>query len=90
MSENTTASENNAESLRAPESPRPGEGSPKVAAVCTTILDVPLIRPHRFATTTATAQPILLVEVTTDDGITGYGEGVVPGDRGGEASRWRR
>ncbi|HJE90738.1 MAG TPA: muconate/chloromuconate family cycloisomerase [Dietzia timorensis] len=57
----------------------PNGGAPKIAAVRSTILDVPLIRPHKFATTTATAQPILLVEVTTEDGITGYGEGVTPG-----------
>lgn len=51
----------------------------KVAKVETRILDVPLIRPHGFATTTAVAQPILLVTVTTEDGVVGYGEGVVPG-----------
>ncbi|MGJ0184751.1 muconate/chloromuconate family cycloisomerase [Corynebacterium glyciniphilum] len=45
----------------------------------TRILDVPLIRPHGFATTTATEQSILLVSVTTADGVTGLGEGVVPG-----------
>ncbi|QTH59722.1 muconate/chloromuconate family cycloisomerase [Corynebacterium hindlerae] len=50
-----------------------------IAKVETRILDVPLIRPHGFATTTAVAQPILLVTVTTDDGVAGYGEGVVPG-----------
>ncbi|MXQ75795.1 chloromuconate cycloisomerase [Rhodococcus rhodochrous] len=51
----------------------------KIASVTTTIIDVPLIRPHKFATTTAEAQPILLVAVTTEGGVTGYGEGVVPG-----------
>jgi len=51
----------------------------KIVSVETTILDVPLIRPHKFATTTAEAQPILLVAVTTAGGVTGYGEGVVPG-----------
>lgn len=51
----------------------------KIVSVETTILDVPLIRPHKFATTTADAQPILLVAVTTAGGVTGYGEGVVPG-----------
>jgi muconate cycloisomerase len=45
----------------------------------TRILDVPLIRPHGFATMTATAQPILLVSVHLSGGVTGYGEGVVPG-----------
>jgi len=51
----------------------------KIASVTTTIIDVPLIRPHKFATTTSETQPILLVAVTTKDGVTGYGEGVVPG-----------
>ena len=51
----------------------------KIASVTTTIIDVPLIRPHKFATTTSEAQPILLVAVTTESGVTGYGEGVVPG-----------
>ncbi|QDQ98210.1 muconate/chloromuconate family cycloisomerase [Tomitella fengzijianii] len=51
----------------------------EIAEVTATILDVPLVRPHKFATTTATAQPILLVAIRTADGVTGYGEGVVPG-----------
>src|SRR5574340_139050 len=51
----------------------------KIAAVETMILDVPLVRPHKFATTTATAQPVLLVAVRTEGGVIGYGEGVVPG-----------
>ncbi len=50
-----------------------------IERVDTRILDVPLIRPHGFATTTATEQSILLVSVTTADGVTGLGEGVVPG-----------
>lgn len=50
-----------------------------IERVDTRILDVPLIRPHGFATTTATEQAILLVTVTTADGVTGFGEGVVPG-----------
>ncbi|GAB3944949.1 muconate/chloromuconate family cycloisomerase [Corynebacterium tapiri] len=45
----------------------------------TRILDVPLIRPHGFATYTATAQPILLVSVHLAGGVVGFGEGVVPG-----------
>ncbi|HEY5852794.1 MAG TPA: muconate/chloromuconate family cycloisomerase [Aldersonia sp.] len=51
----------------------------RIVSVETTIIDVPLIRPHKFATTTANAQPILLVAVNTAGGVTGYGEGVVPG-----------
>lgn len=50
-----------------------------IVSVETTILDVPLVRPHKFATTSMDAQPILLVGITTSGGVTGYGEGVVPG-----------
>lgn len=59
-----------------------------IAKVETRLLDVPLFRPHGFATYTATAQPILLVSVTLDGGVTGYGEGVVPGGPwwGGESA----
>jgi muconate cycloisomerase len=47
--------------------------------VDTAILDVPLVRPHRFARTGMTAQPLLLVTIHTAGGATGTGEGVVPG-----------
>jgi muconate cycloisomerase len=50
-----------------------------IERVETAILDVPLIRPHRFARTGMDAQPILLVTLTTTDGVRGTGEGVVPG-----------
>ncbi len=50
-----------------------------IVSIETTILDVPLVRPHRFATTSMTAQPLLLVAIRTSDGVIGYGEGVVPG-----------
>lgn len=50
-----------------------------IERVETRILDVPLIRPHGFATMTATAQPILLVSVHLAGGVVGHGEGVVPG-----------
>jgi len=45
----------------------------------TVVLDMPLHRPHRFARTRMTVQPILLVAVHTAGGVTGYGEGTVPG-----------
>ena len=45
----------------------------------TRILDVPLVRPHRFARTGMDAQPMLLLTVTTRGGMRGTGEGVVPG-----------
>jgi muconate cycloisomerase len=50
-----------------------------IVGVETTILDVPLVRPHKFATTSMTAQPLLLVAIRTAAGAIGYGEGVVPG-----------
>jgi muconate cycloisomerase len=48
-----------------------------IERVGTAILDVPLVRPHRFARTGMDAQPILLVTVTTRGGAVGVGEGVV-------------
>ncbi len=59
-----------------------------IERVETRILDVPLIRPHGFATYTATAQPILLVTVHLRGGVVGFGEGVVPGGPwwGGESA----
>jgi muconate cycloisomerase len=50
-----------------------------IQKIQTRILDVPLIRPHRFARTGMNAQPILLMTLTTADGVSGTGEGVVPG-----------
>jgi muconate cycloisomerase len=50
-----------------------------IERVETAILDVPLVRPHRFARTGMDAQPILLVTLTTKNGVRGTGEGVVPG-----------
>ncbi|MEU9454524.1 muconate cycloisomerase family protein [Streptomyces sp. NPDC048277] len=50
-----------------------------VTAVETTVLDIPLRRPHRFSVATMDTQGVLLVRLTTADGITGWGEGVVPG-----------
>ncbi|HEV7757008.1 MAG TPA: muconate/chloromuconate family cycloisomerase [Mycobacteriales bacterium] len=51
----------------------------RVERLETTILDVPLRRPHRFARASMDAQPMLLVRVHTAGGVTGIGEGVVPG-----------
>lgn len=51
----------------------------RIERVRTTVLDVPLVRPHRFARTGMESQPILLVQVDTAGGVTGTGEGVVPG-----------
>ncbi|GHH42389.1 muconate/chloromuconate family cycloisomerase [Lentzea cavernae] len=50
-----------------------------IDGVDTVLLDVPLVRPHRFARTGMDAQPVLLVHVRTAGGAVGLGEGVVPG-----------
>jgi muconate cycloisomerase len=52
---------------------------PRVASVRTTLADLPLRRPHQFRDSTMEAQAVLLVRVTTGDGVVGVGEGVVPG-----------
>jgi len=63
----------------------PGSGRPganpdlRIERVETVILDVPLRRPHRFARVGVDAQPVLLVSVHTAGGVTGVGEGTVPG-----------
>jgi muconate cycloisomerase len=50
-----------------------------VESVATTIVDLPLRRPHQFRDTSMDAQAVLLVRVRTRDGVVGVGEGVVPG-----------
>jgi muconate cycloisomerase len=50
-----------------------------VESVTTTIVDLPLRRPHQFRDTSMDAQAVLLVRVRTRDGVVGVGEGVVPG-----------
>lgn len=51
----------------------------QIDRVETVVLDVPLRRAHRFARTGMETQPVLLVFLRTAGGITGIGEGVVPG-----------
>jgi len=53
--------------------------TPRVEAVRTTLVDLPLRRPHQFRDTTTDVQGVLLVRVSTSDGVVGLGEGVVPG-----------
>lgn len=50
-----------------------------IDAIETRVIDVPIKRPHSFATSTMTTQSYLLVTVKTADGLLGYGEGVTPG-----------
>lgn len=51
----------------------------RVDTVDTTLVDLPLQRPHQFRDTTMDVQRVLLVRVRTADGVVGAGEGVVPG-----------
>jgi muconate cycloisomerase len=53
--------------------------APRVEAVQTTLVDLPLRRPHQFRDSTMDVQAVLLVRVRTGDGVVGVGEGVVPG-----------
>jgi muconate cycloisomerase len=50
-----------------------------IKSIETTLLDIPLIRPHKFSVLTIDTQTTMLVRVLTEDGIVGIGEGVVPG-----------
>lgn len=58
---------------------RASDGPLSITSVETQILDIPLVRPHRFAVARMQSQAILLVRIRTSDGIVGLGEGVVPG-----------
>lgn len=51
----------------------------RIADIRTTIVDLPTSRPHRFVSHSITSQSYLLVEVRTDAGVSGVGEGVSPG-----------
>lgn len=51
----------------------------RIDSVETVILDVPMRRAHRFARAGMSTQPLLYVFVRTAGGVTGVGEGVVPG-----------
>lgn len=55
------------------------DGVLRVAAVECRVLDIPLVRPHKFSIATMHTQGVLLIRLVTDDGIVGWGEGVVPG-----------
>ena len=50
-----------------------------VKAISTRIIDVPSIRPHRFAGLEINRQSYLLVSIETSEGAVGIGEGVSPG-----------
>lgn len=50
-----------------------------VETVDSVIVDLPLRRPHKFKSMSATHQSYLLTRVRTTDGVEGVGEAVVPG-----------
>jgi muconate cycloisomerase len=54
-------------------------GGTSIQSIGTTLVDVPLRRPHRVATQSIAAQSMVLVRVRTSDGVEGIGEAVVPG-----------
>lgn len=51
----------------------------QITAVRTEILDVPIKRPHQFSAAKMTVKPFLLLQIDTNEGITGIGEGTTPG-----------
>lgn len=50
-----------------------------ITSLTTTVLDLPLRRPHQVSVHTIDTQSTLLVRIRTGNGLTGIGEGVVPG-----------
>lgn len=66
-------------------SPGPADRRPRfghdgrIRSITTTIVDLPLRRPHRHAGHTTTTQSLLIVELLTEAGVVGIGEGVTPG-----------
>lgn len=50
-----------------------------IREITTEILDIPIRRPHQFATQTIDRQSYVLVRIRTRDGLEGIGEGVTPG-----------
>lgn len=51
----------------------------EIERVVTTILDLPIRRPHKLSAITMAHQSVVLVEIHTCGGLVGYGEGVTPG-----------
>src|SRR3546814_17820126 len=51
----------------------------RIRAVKTTIVDLPIRRAHQFAKAKISSQALLIVEIETESGITGLGEGATTG-----------
>ncbi|MFE7445132.1 muconate/chloromuconate family cycloisomerase [Streptomyces chartreusis] len=60
----------------------------RVIRLETRLLDIPLVRPHKFSVATMHSQAVLLIRLVAEDGVVGWGEGVVPGGPwwGGESA----
>lgn len=56
-----------------------GSGRQPIREVFAEIVDLPIRRPHHFATQTIQRQSHLIVRVRSEDGLEGIGEGTTPG-----------
>ena len=52
----------------------------RIQSLATTIIDIPFILPATFSTGTSEAQSFVIVNLVTEDGVTGYGEAAILGD----------
>ncbi len=56
-------------------------------SVETLLVEIPTIRPHKMAVATMQTQTLVLVKITTEDGLAGWGEATTIGGLGyGEES----
>jgi muconate cycloisomerase len=53
--------------------------SEQISSITARIVDLPIRRPHRIGPMEMRGQSCVVVQVRTADGLTGLGEGVVPG-----------
>jgi muconate cycloisomerase len=53
--------------------------NPKIEHVETFLVDLPTIRPHQLSMTTMKGQTLMIVRITTSDGVVGIGEGTTIG-----------
>ena len=51
----------------------------RIASIETVLVDLPLVRPHRFPNHAIDTQSYLLVVVRSDCAVVGVGEGISPG-----------
>lgn len=50
-----------------------------IKAIETILIDIPTIRPHKLSVATMSTQTLVLVQISTDDGYTGWGEATTIG-----------